>query len=64
MGVVIYMYLKHSPYYIESKYIWVHSLNYLGSCVFADVPFFGNFSLTQEKEEVCQGVTHPMLLPE
>ena len=26
MGVVIYMYLKHSPYYIDSKYIWVLSL--------------------------------------
>ena len=26
MGVVIYMYLKHSPEYIESKYIWVHGL--------------------------------------
>ena len=23
MGVVIYMYLKHSPDYIDSKYIWV-----------------------------------------
>ena len=26
MGVVIYMYFKHSPDYIESKYIWVHGL--------------------------------------
>ena len=26
MGVVIYMYLKHSPVYINSKYIWVHGL--------------------------------------
>ena len=24
MGVVICMYLKHSPDYIDSKYIWVH----------------------------------------
>ena len=24
MGVVIYMYLKHSLDYIDSKYIWVH----------------------------------------
>ena len=26
MGVVIYMYLKYSPDYIASKYIWVHGL--------------------------------------
>ena len=26
MGVVIYMYLKHSQDYIDSKYIWVHGL--------------------------------------
>ena len=24
IGVVIYMYLKHSPEYTDSKYIWVH----------------------------------------
>ena len=26
MGVVIYMYLKHIPDYIDSKYIWIHDL--------------------------------------
>ena len=26
MGVVIYMYLKHPPDYIDSKYIWIHGL--------------------------------------
>ena len=26
MGVVIYMYLKHFPDHIDSKYIWVHDL--------------------------------------
>ena len=26
MGVVIYMYLKHSPDYINSKYIWFMGL--------------------------------------
>ena len=38
MGVVIYMYSKHSPDYIDSKYMcsW---LNSLGSSVFADIPF-------------------------
>ena len=35
MDVVIYMYLKHSPNYIDSKYIWVHGSNSLGSSVFA-----------------------------
>ena len=26
IGVIIYMYLKHSPDSIDSKYIWVHCL--------------------------------------
>ena len=26
VGVVMYMHLKHSPDYIDSKYIWVHGL--------------------------------------
>ena len=39
MGVVIYMYLKHSPDYIDSKYIWVHGSNSLGSSAFAEIPF-------------------------
>ena len=39
MGVVIYRYLKHSPDYIDSKYIWVHGSNSLGSSVFAEIPF-------------------------
>ena len=38
MGVVIYMYLKHSPDYI-SKCILVHGSNSLGSSVFAEIPF-------------------------
>ena len=40
MGMVIYMYLKHSPDYINSKYIWVHGSNSLGSNVSAEIPFF------------------------
>ena len=32
-GVVIYMYLEHSPGYIDSKYIWIHGSNSLGSNV-------------------------------
>ena len=30
MGAVIYMYLKHSPDYIESKYIWIHMCGQVG----------------------------------
>ena len=39
MGVVIYMNLKHSPDYIDSKYIWIHGSNSLGSSVFDEIPF-------------------------
>ena len=39
MGVVIHMHLKHSSDYIDSKYIWVHWSNSLGSSVFAEIPF-------------------------
>ena len=39
MGVVIYMYLKHSSDYIDPKYIWVHGSNSLGSSVSAEIPF-------------------------
>ena len=40
MGVVIYMYLKHSPDYIDSKYIWVHGSNSLGSSVLLKYHFW------------------------
>ena len=40
MGVVIYMYLKHSSDYIDSKYIWVHESNSIGSSVFAEISFW------------------------
>ena len=42
MGVVIYMYLKHSTDHIDSKYIWVHGSNSLVSSVFAEY-HFGHF---------------------
>ena len=51
IGVVIYMYLKHSPEYIDFKYIWIHGSNSLGSSVFANT-IFDITSLTQGKEEV------------
>ena len=45
VGVVIYMYLKHSQDYIDSKYIYMGSWsNSLGSSVFADVPFLAFFA--------------------
>ena len=31
MGVVIYIYFKHSSDYIDSKYVFVHGSNFLGS---------------------------------
>ena len=34
MGGVIYMFLKHSADYIDSKYIWVHGSNSLDSSIF------------------------------
>ena len=45
MGVVIYMYLKHSPDYIDSKYIWVHGSNSLGSSVFVEISFLAFLAL-------------------
>ena len=39
MVVVMYMYLKYSPDYADSKYIWVHGSNSLGSSVFVGIPF-------------------------
>ena len=49
MGVVIYMYLKHSPDYIDSKYIWVHGSNSLGSSVFAEIPLLASLALHRER---------------
>ena len=39
MSAVIYLYLKHSTNYIDSKYIWVHMSNYIGSSVSAEISF-------------------------
>ena len=50
MGVVIYMYLKHSPDYIDSKYIWVHGSNFIGSSVSGKIPFFGILALHKERK--------------
>ena len=40
MGVVIYMHLKHSPDYIDSKYIWVHWSNSLGQVFLIKYHFY------------------------
>ena len=40
MGVVIYIYLKHPPDYIDSKYIWVHGFNSLGSSILVKYHFW------------------------
>ena len=58
------MHSKHFSDYIDPKYIWVHGSISLGSSVFAEIPFFGIFSLTQRKEKVWLGGTQAMLLPE
>ena len=46
MGVVIYMYSKDSSDYIDSKYIWVHGSNSLGSSVSAEIPFLTFLAFT------------------
>ena len=45
MGVVIYMYLKHPPDYIDAKYIWF-MVNSLGLSVFADIQFLAFLAIT------------------
>ena len=64
MGVVICMYLKHSPDYIDSKYIGVHVSNSLGSSVLDKIPFLAFFCHTPGKKEVWSGGIQHMLLPE
>ena len=54
MGVVIHMYLKHCRDYIDSKYIWVHGLNSLGSSVFADIPFLAFLAIHRKRKRCGQ----------
>ena len=54
MDVVIYMYLKHSSDHIDSKYIWVHGSNSLGSSVFAKIPFLAFLALHRERRRCGQ----------
>ena len=50
MDVVICMYLKHPPDYIDSKYIWVHGSNSLDSSVFAEISFLAFLALHMERK--------------
>ena len=54
MDVVIFMYLKHSPDYIDYNYIWVHGFNSLGSSVFSDIPFLAFLALLRERKRCGQ----------
>ena len=50
MDVVIYMYLKDSPDYIDSNYIWVHGSNFQGLSVFTEIPFLVFLALHRERK--------------
>ena len=65
MNVVLnhVMYLKYFPDYIDSKYIWVHGSDSLGSSVMAEIPFLAFLLFTGKERGVASG-TQPMLLPE
>ena len=54
MDVVIYMYFKDSPDYIDSKYIWVHGSNSLDSSVFAEVPLYTFLALHRKRKRCDQ----------
>ena len=54
MGVVIYMPLKHPPDCIDSKYIWVHGSNSLGSSVLAEIPFLAFLALHRKGRGVAR----------
>ena len=50
MGVVMQMYLKHYPDKIDSKYIWDHGSNSLGSSDFAEIPVWNPLALHRERK--------------
>ena len=57
MGVAIYMYLKHPPDYIDSKYIHIYMgswSNSLGSRVFAYIPFLAFLALHWKRKRCGQ----------
>ena len=60
MGVIIYMYLKHSQIKLIPK-LWVHGSNSLDSSSFADTTFLASLALHRKKKEVWPDGTQPML---
>ena len=56
VGVVIYMNLKHSPDFIDSKYIYILVCwsNSLGSSVYAEIPFLAFLALHRERKRCGQ----------
>ena len=48
------MYLKHSSNYIDSKYIWIHWSNSLGSSAFVEIPFLALIALYRERKKCGQ----------
>ena len=56
--MVVYLYLKYFPDYIDSKYIWVHGSNSLGSSVFAEIQFLAFLDFHKGKE-MCKVLPSP-----
>ena len=54
MDAVIYMYLKYSPDYVDSNYIWIDGSNSQGSSVFAEVPFLAFWALHTKRKRCGQ----------
>ena len=46
--------LKTSPRYIDSKYMWVHGSNSLGSSPLAEIPFLAFLALHRERKRCGQ----------
>ena len=63
-GVVLYIYLKHSTDYIDSKYIYGFIGLALGFFFCCWNTIFGIFCLTKGKEEVWPSGTQPRLIPD
>ena len=48
------MHLKHPPDHIDSKYIWVHESNSLGSSVLAEIQFLAFLALHRKERGVAR----------
>ena len=59
VGVIIYMYSKHSPDCIDSEHILVHGFNSLGSIVSSEIPFLASLVLHRKSKSCGQvGTAH------